>query len=54
MVENYRPISLLEAPGKALEKIIEIEVTQHLDDYETLTVGNISLEEGETRTPPSP
>ena len=25
MVENYRPISLLEVPGKAFEKIIEIE-----------------------------
>ena len=35
-VENYRPISLLEVPGKALEKIIEMELKQHLDDDENL------------------
>ena len=36
-MENYRPISLLEVPGKVLERIIQVEVQQHLEDENILS-----------------
>ena len=35
-IENYRPISLLEIPGKILEKIINYELIYHLEDKNIL------------------
>ena len=36
MVENYRPLSLLEVPAKIFERIIVTELNQHLDDNNVL------------------
>ena len=36
-MENYRLISLLEVPGKVLERIIQVEVQQHLEDENILS-----------------
>ena len=36
MIENYRPLSLLEVPAKILEKIISIELQQNLKDNNVL------------------
>ena len=45
-VENYRPISLLEVPGKILERIISVEVTQHLEDENVLSINQHGFRKG--------
>ena len=45
-IENFRPISLLEIPGKILEKIIEIDLKYHLENEEILNNNQYGFRKG--------
>ena len=45
-IENYRPISLLEVPGKAFEKILNSELNKHLERNNLLSEYQLGFRRG--------
>ena len=46
LIENHRPISLLEVPGKAYEKILNSELNDHLESNNLLSKYQLGFRKG--------